>query len=714
MRRHRPRPQPNRGPRRGKRTLPFRSVALRGSLLLVAGAALAAPKASPDSPSNSSPAQDLGAPSEPSVGDLKKLGLEDLVEVEIPTVYGASKHAQSITDAPSAVSLVTAEEIRRFGHRTLAEVLRSVRGLYTSYDRLYGYIGVRGFNRPGDFGGRTLVLINGHRLNEPLFDSAFNVTDFLLDVDLIDRVEVIRGPGSLLYGNNAFFGVINVVTRSGSQVDGTELSGSYGSFETTTGRLTYGNRFENGLDLLVSGSLYESKGRERLYLSEYDTPEFNHGLAEERDEDQFASGFASLRYGSFTLQGGFVRRDKNAALAPYGTAFNVAQPTLDTRAFASLSYAEELGDEWEVSARAYYDRYTLDVDYPSDVADPGDPRAIRWNIERDQAEWIGFETQVSKTLLQHHRVTLGAEARYDFHLSMTSYDIDPFELASDFSDQAGRVGAFLQDEITLLDTLSANVGLRYDYYATFGDTVNPRAGLIYHPAEKTTIKALYGQAYRAPNVWEYGFDNFYQRSNPNLGPETIQSYELVLEQYFGSETRLSVSGFFNDTQDLIGATPSTDPADSREYFSNLEQARALGAEFEAEYRTRSGWLARASYTLQRAEDVQSGAELSNSPQHLLKGNLVAPLWRDRVFAGIEAQYTSRARTLPGRNIGFADPFWVVNFTLYSRELVKGLEASASIYNLFDSRYSYPASSEFLPALIEQDGRSFRAKLTYKF
>ncbi|MCC6232308.1 MAG: TonB-dependent receptor, partial [Verrucomicrobiales bacterium] len=187
-----------------------------------------------------------------------------------------------------------------------------------------------------------------------------------------------------------------------------------------------------------------------------------------------------------------------------------------------------------------------------------------------------------------------------------------------------------------------------------------------------------------------------------------------LEQYFGSETRLSVSGFFNDTQDLIGITPSNDPADTREYFSNLEQARTLGMELEGEYRTRSGWLARASYTLQRTEDVQSGAELSNSPQHLLKGNLVAPLWRDRVFAGIEAQYTSRARTLPGRGIGFADPFWVVNFTLYSRELVKGLEASATLYNLFDSRYSYPAGSEFLPALIEQDGRSFRAKLTYKF
>ena len=108
-------------------------------------------------------------------------------------------------------------------YRTLADVLNSVRGFYTSYDRNYSYIGVRGFARPGDYNTRVLLLIDGHRFNEPTYDMAAIGTDFPIDVSLVDKVEVIRGPASSLYGTSAFFAVINVITKTASARQGTQV-----------------------------------------------------------------------------------------------------------------------------------------------------------------------------------------------------------------------------------------------------------------------------------------------------------------------------------------------------------------------------------------------------------------------------------------------------------------------------------------------------------
>ena len=218
--------------------------------------------------------------------ELVDLSLNELMQIEVPTVVTASKYEQKVTEAPSSVSIITADDIKKYGYRTLADILRSVRDFYVTYDRNYGYVGTRGFDRPGDFGGRILILVDGHRLNEPLYDSAFNMTDFILDVDLIERVEVIRGPGSSLYGNNAFFAVINVITRRGRDLNGTELSGDASSFDTYKGRASYGKKFGNGLDLTVSGSLFTSEGHDRLFFKEFDSTNTNNGIAEHLDGRQ--------------------------------------------------------------------------------------------------------------------------------------------------------------------------------------------------------------------------------------------------------------------------------------------------------------------------------------------------------------------------------------------------------------------------------------------
>jgi len=172
--------------------------------------------------------------------DLTETSLEDLANVQ---VYSASKHMQSVSEAPSSVTVVTADEIQKYGYRTLADVLRSVRGFYITYDRDYSYLGVRGFERLGDYNNRILLLLDGHRINNNVYEQAMLGTEFPTDVDLIERVEVIRGPSSSLYGSDAFFAVINVITRKAPQFKGLELSFEPASFDTYKGRASYGGQY---------------------------------------------------------------------------------------------------------------------------------------------------------------------------------------------------------------------------------------------------------------------------------------------------------------------------------------------------------------------------------------------------------------------------------------------------------------------------------------
>ncbi len=170
--------------------------------------------------------------------DLTEMSVEDLLNIKVETVYGASRYQQKVTEAPASITIISADEIKKYGYRTLADILRSIRGVYVTNDRNYSYIGVRGVARPGDYNTRVLLLIDGHRINDSIYDLATIGTEFPLDVDLIERVEFVRGPSSSLYGTNAFFGVINIITKRGRDLKGLEVSGEAGNFASYKGSIS--------------------------------------------------------------------------------------------------------------------------------------------------------------------------------------------------------------------------------------------------------------------------------------------------------------------------------------------------------------------------------------------------------------------------------------------------------------------------------------------
>ncbi len=573
----------------------------------------------------------------PSVTDLS---IEQLMEVEVATVYGASKFTQKVTEAPASVSIVSELDIKRYGYRNLADILRSVRGFFTFYDRAYAYIGTRGFSRPGDYNTRVLLLVDGHRINDNIYDTASIGNEFILDVDLIDRVEVIRGPGSSLYGNNAFFGVINVYTKKPGQYNGFEVSGEAASFDTYKQRATFGKKFAHGFEMLLSGTNYTSKGQS-LYFQEYNSPATNNGRADSCDHEKSGSLFGNFKLADFTLEGAYVSREKGVPTGSYGTVFNDSHTRdTDVRGYLDLKYNRDIGKLTNVKARVFYDYYHFSGNYLFNYP----PLTI--NKDDATGKWWGTDLQLTRTLFDRHKVIAGMEYQDNYLQKQRNYDQYPYAQYLINTGSSYIWAAHVQDQFTIADNLLLNAGVRYDYYKTFGSTTSPRIGLIYNPFEKTTVKLLYGQAFRAPNVYElyYSDGGTSQKANPDLKPETITTYEVVLEQYV-KNYRFSASSYYYKIRDLI--TLQTDPSDGLLVFRNAGKTEAKGVELGAEAKWSNGMEGKASYALQQSTDMETGSMLANSPRHLAKLNLYTPLIQKKLSTGFELQYTSWRRTVQG-------------------------------------------------------------------
>jgi len=636
--------------------------------------------------------------------DLTELPIEALMNLDVPKVYAASKIEQKTTEAPSSVTIVTADEIKKFGYRTLSDLLRSVPGFSVSYDRNYAFLGVRGVSL-GDFNSRMLLLVNGHRVNNNLTDGAYIETAFILDIDLIDRVEIIRGPGSVLYGNNAFFGVINVITREGKQVNGAESSFDYGSYDTYKGRVTIGEQFTNGLRFLVSGTYYDSHGVDDLFYKEFNTPVQNHGVAEDMDADSYGSAFASVGYGDFSLEGAWNRRQKTNPTAQFFTTFNDPRlRTIDDRSYVALKYAHSFPDIVDVVAQLYYDYYHFDIGYPQSVIVGTNVVFSTFSSEKDTGEWWGLELQLNKRLWDRHVITFGGEYRDDF--------LQELRLSGQPAVHRTResYGIYLQGDFAIATNLHLHGGFRYDQYGDFDPSFDPRVALIYNPFKGSTLKAIYGTAFRAPNFSELSDPRF-----QDIKPETITGYELVYEQEIGPHLRSSLSGFYNDMDDLIVFDSGS--------FTNFN-ANTKGVELALETSWPSGIRGRASYSFQETHNNSVSWDMPDSPNHMVKLNLSVPIYKDKIFAGGELLYTSDRRSLHNTTDPLGQPITVqgtgaggsaiLNLTLFSQNLLKNLEVSASVYNVLDHRYDDPASHFHVQDTIEQNGRSFRIKLTYRF
>ena len=630
--------------------------------------------------------------------DLTSLTIEDLAKVK---VFSASRHLEDSHQAPSSVSIITAEEITHYGWRTLADILNSLRGFYTSYDRNYSYLGVRGVLRPGDYNSRILLLINGHRVNDNVYDSAFIGTEFPLSLDLIDHIEVVRGPGSSLFGTNAVFGIINVITRQPKTDTMLEASGDESSFLGRTGRLT--SSFQKGsLSALLSGSMYRSAGQSELFFPEFSAT--NGGVAENVDGDHYSQAFSELRYGGWRIQGLFGTRTKIIPTAAFGTNFNdPGTRTTDTRGYVDASYHRSLSSLTDVDLRAYYDAYRYHGTYAYGATNAS-PAYLNFDV--GVADWSGVEATVGHQM-GRQRVTAGASYEYSFRADQKTYNAGQPPFLDDHRTP-WLVAAYGEAELNLVSKLTIHAGGRLDYFDTFGGAFSPRLALVYSLNSRTTLKYIVGRAFRAPNVYENYYSDGTSIVAPvvSLKPEHIVSNEVVFERSLRSWLRMTADGFYDRLGNLIDQTP--DPVTGMTHFGNVGQDRGRGVEFELEAKRASGLSGRASYTLADTDNTEH-KPLDNSPAHKAKLNAAIPV-TGRAFAGLELLYFSTQQSYQHTVVPSS---FLTNVTLSTKPLWNGWEFSASCYNAFDRRWFSPAGPGLRQAEIQQDGRTYRFKITYK-
>lgn len=648
----------------------------------------------------------------PADRDLSELSLDDLLQVKVQTVTAAGKRSQSLSDAPSAVSVISSDDIRKFGYQNLGEVLAATRGFYTSNDRNYTYLGVRGFGRPGDYNSRVLILINGQRINDNVTGGALIGTEFLLDVDLIDRVEIVRGPGSSLYGSNAFFAVVNVITRQGRDIGGVETAFTTGSYDLYGGRFSYGKAFKNDVDLMFSGSLRNRAGHSSLYYAEYDTPPDSDGFTRRTDGERTGSFFGRLSWKDLSIEGAWSERLKHVPTGAFETVFgDPRNQTIDGNYYTRLRLDHEFENGIHLDASVGMSYYYYDGIYIYEDDPPTVPVSTYRFIDQIRGRWLTEEVQVRRTWWDRLTTTLGVEARQNLAQDQINYE-DRFPapsvpmLNSERSSQTW--GPFVDVTYNVLTNLSVSAGARYDRGDFSGSALSPRASLIYRPVRPTTLKLLYGQAFRGPNAYERFYtDGITQTTNPDLKPETIDTYEAVVEQELGEHFKASAAGYVYYVNDLIDQVT----AGSYLVYRNVEQVRGRGIELELSGRFPHGARGRVSYCLQQAEDLGSHRQLSNSPEHLIQGGISVPLYADKVFAGVNLRYLSARTSAIGADV---PPYFVLDLILFSHRWVNGLELSASVYNVLDRRIVEPAPLELRQPLLEQDGRTFQVKLQYRF
>lgn len=630
----------------------------------------------------------------------------DFFEEEARVVV-ASQHPQTISETPANTYVVTGADIERYGYRTLAEALQSVPGIYAASDRNYTYLWFRGFGRPSDYNNRVLVLIDGHRINDHVYGGAYVGHEFPVDMKAVHHIEVIKGPASALHGEGAFFGVVNVVTKKGGQTSLVEASVEAGSYGTHKEFVGFAPEFKNGVKAYFSGSYRHMNGQSLFY------PEFigtNNGIAN-RDADAEHNGtfFAQISYAGFTLTENSSSRTKHIPTGAFGTLFNDSGTnTTDRFSFVDLKGEHQVLPTLLLTTRGYYDWYDYFADY---IYDNGTiPPSTSKNVDLVEARSFGQEIRARLTPWgPKNALTIGQEYEKTAKGLQKNYDEGSSDPAAiDVNTTPYRWAAYLQQEWQPYSELSLTLGLRRDYFKTFGQTVNPRFAAIHRLWTGSVLKILHGTAFRAPSAYEmfYGADTTFV-TNPNLSPEKIASTELMLEQKYSRGGMLRVSGYQNKVKNLIDQTGLDD---GRIQFQNRGTIKSSGVEIYSKYDWDQSFSSFVGYNLQRTKD-NNGSTLSNSPKHSGSAGLSARIEPTKTTVSLQSFFISSRRTVQNTTLP-----WTTLFSVALRQQLweTGPILYGSIYNLFKADYSVSGATEHTQAAIPQDGRNFNIGLEYRF
>lgn len=663
----------------------------------------------------------LAGPQVATGEDLFNLSPAELAQ--IPAV-SASLTPQRLADSPASVSLITREQIRQLGARTLYDVLRHVPGLRVDVtNRGRPVLSMRGVHR--DASSQVLFLLDGHGLNEPANGSAtflFEVAN--LPLENIARIEVIRGPGSARFGSNAFLGVVNVITGAAADIDGAEATlhseweadGHIGSEVN----LLLGRDFQTDRSASLNLNLVTRDG-ERIPVAADIAG--RAGLADRAFEqvDVQARG----RLGPFSVQARMTHQDRGES---HGATY-MLNPDDNLRfdgGFVEVDGSFTPGPFTRLLTRAWLDYYDGETRIGSlrrgtippgsrDYAFNATGKYSRLGMKTGKA---GVELRGTDTRFPGHELSYGLIWEYQAQEDLRTFSNDigsghpvwplrDVTATNPFGQDANRtlVAPYIEDLWRINDALTLNAGVRLDHYSDFGDSVNPRLGLTWHPHPRYGIRALFGTAFRAPDFRSLFLESPVIVGNPDLSAEQVRTLELGFAANPVDPLSLRATLYENRLEQLIIAPPGALS------FENTGAMTSRGLELEAAWQWRNGASVSLNYSYVDAR-LADGNPAPDEPRNSASALLWTPIG-GRLGAGLSLYWQDdspraaidRRPDLPG--------YLLLDCNLIYR-LSDRLELGLAAYNLLGEDYALPAPPNTIAADYLGPGRSLRAELRMAF
>lgn len=681
-----------------------------------------------------------------------KVELDDVFDVFDGLIKGrkvkvATGETQDASKAPSVTTVITAQDIEAMGARDLDEVLETVPGLHVARSNIFNgpIYTIRGLY--SDFNPETLVLVNGIPITD-LRTGNRSLTWGGMPLNAVARIEVIRGPGSAVFGADAFAGVINIITKAKQDIEGTETGIRAGSFDSYEGWMLHGDNY-GGFDVALSLE-YQATGGHQEILQEDAQTQFDKAFGTKASlapgpvdmERDISLLRVDMAKGNWRLRTGYhgVRNLGNGA--GLAQALDHSGHWASDRINADLTYHNpRLTRYWDVTAQASYFYNNQEPEgnqliYPPGAFGGAYPDGFIGNpgYEEEQSRFdlFGFYSG-----LQGHLLRLGAGYYYgdlyetteskNFGLDPAGEPIPP-TIVVDISDtpfvyspepirKAWYVTA--QDIWQISSNWELTAGIRYDNYSDFGSTVNPRAALVWSTTERLTTKLLYGHAFRAPTFQElYNQNNPVVTGNPDLKPETIQTWELALDYFWQENLHTAVNFYAYDVKDKIQA--STNPDGGPNIFSNIGEQKGHGLEFELRWKPTVRTSLLFNYAWQKTTDKLNDHDVGNAPIHqtYMRGDwLLAPNWfLDAQINGVFGRKRPYGDSRPQ-----IDDYTTMDLALRYKDIKgKRWNMALGVRNLFDTDVREPSPGPdatgviSIPYDIPMAGRGFFAEVRYRF
>lgn len=644
----------------------------------------------------------------------------DLSFDRVDEVVAASRRSERVSDAPSSVTIIPREELSLFAYPTLAEALRGVQGIYQWNDRAYPSLGVRGIGRLGSYGNRVLVLNDDHPTNDNWVGSSYVSFDGRTDLADVERIEIVRGPGSVLFGTNAIAGVVNVVSRDVGDKSQTELGASAVQDGVGRVRVRQDVRLSKDTSLWTSAALASGDG------TSFQLPGAAPGdvFVTDRRADQLSAG---------TVQTRFIH--KAFSVSAFGHTHEKHQPTgwfetivgdprakqRDTRAYVDMRFEPQVTSLLSSLSRVHVNYYGYRGVFPRDPVDGG--------VENDRFDgsWTGIEQRFVYAPIELLSITLGGEGQVHFLMDQQAGDDEGLFL-DDQRDLLVGAGYGMVD--LFFDRVRVSAGARFDAYSTFGSSVNPRVAVVATPYRSGTTKVIVGKAFRAPSIYElyYNDGGFTQVASPELKPEQVWSVDLQHIHQFSKNVSASVGTFANRITDLVTTVGDGTMASPIMYTNSSRPLATVGVETRIRRDWGQGWMAEAGYTIQTAtylasESVRDFAswnqsdehqDVANVPQHLISAKGAVPIIGKALTLGsrvtVETARETREELVVEGDQDTTEPFFIWDLVLSGREATSGVSYSFGVYNVTDSGYELPVSAELTQNTFPQPGRTFLAQL----